>query len=575
MPSTRPTVDPVLDILEELGYDFDELDGDGYKRSIREAIFKTHPDTGGKTADPEKFQILNEEFKKIRRGGSKPPEVEVKEKKSTIKGAKLLPGRGNFSADDIKPVDIEKKKEGDAPALMPDRLDNIANTVDSIALLLRRQFGLEKKQQRDTKKQQDKINKDAREDKLEGKPKDKKTGLIPNAIKKPALNFFDKIKTFFTNVVLGAGVIKLFEWLKDPANQENITKFKDFLINNATWIVGGLAALALLPVVGGLVGLIGGIMGGLSLFGLTIPLLPIILKGILIAAVLALTIAAGNAIKNKLKYAIVGTESFSKGRDKNLKILESKGLTKSGRVIDPDTGEEIYVKRWEGDTGASGDDKYGSIEGRPWGPGDKGKNSSVKINLNDAESQDWYGKFYGPEKLEEKLAALNLYKKTKKDFETKKEEMFSEIREKTHVGGTIELERDSYSNAEFLAISKIEDMDERKKKLKEFRAETKRLQKEEKAKIHERYGKLLQEEYPHLFSSVDSSANISEDIKPKDVNLTKNSKSGGVTIIDGGNGGGNGGAYGGEANASETMISSEDNNNSDIITTSTTYGTGG
>ena len=28
MPSTRPTVDPVLDILEELGYDFDELDGD-------------------------------------------------------------------------------------------------------------------------------------------------------------------------------------------------------------------------------------------------------------------------------------------------------------------------------------------------------------------------------------------------------------------------------------------------------------------------------------------------------------------------------------------------------------------
>ena len=34
MPSTRPTVDPVLDILEEMGYDFDELDGDGYKNWI-------------------------------------------------------------------------------------------------------------------------------------------------------------------------------------------------------------------------------------------------------------------------------------------------------------------------------------------------------------------------------------------------------------------------------------------------------------------------------------------------------------------------------------------------------------
>ena len=40
MPSTRPTVDPVLDILEEMGYDFDELDGDGYKRSLKEAIIK-------------------------------------------------------------------------------------------------------------------------------------------------------------------------------------------------------------------------------------------------------------------------------------------------------------------------------------------------------------------------------------------------------------------------------------------------------------------------------------------------------------------------------------------------------
>ena len=37
---------------------------------------------------------------------------------------------------------------------MPDRLEsNVANTVDSIALLLRRQFGLEKKQQRDNRKE--------------------------------------------------------------------------------------------------------------------------------------------------------------------------------------------------------------------------------------------------------------------------------------------------------------------------------------------------------------------------------------------------------------------------------------
>ena len=92
---------------------------------------------------------------------------------------------------------------------MPDRLDNIAKTVDSIALLLRRQFKLETKQQRDARVKQDKDNKDAREDDLEKKPKDKKTGLIPNAIKKPALSFFEKLKRFFLNIVIGAGAVKL------------------------------------------------------------------------------------------------------------------------------------------------------------------------------------------------------------------------------------------------------------------------------------------------------------------------------------------------------------------------------
>ena len=35
MPSTRPTVDPVLDILEEMGYDFDELEGDDIKDHLK------------------------------------------------------------------------------------------------------------------------------------------------------------------------------------------------------------------------------------------------------------------------------------------------------------------------------------------------------------------------------------------------------------------------------------------------------------------------------------------------------------------------------------------------------------
>ena len=100
---------------------------------------------------------------------------------------------------------------------------------------------------------------------MEGKPKDKKTGLIPKSIKEPALNFFKKLKTFFLNVVIGMGAVKLFEWLKDPANTEKVQKFKDFLINNAALILGGLAAIALLPVLSGIMGVLGGLKGGLLL----------------------------------------------------------------------------------------------------------------------------------------------------------------------------------------------------------------------------------------------------------------------------------------------------------------------
>ena len=109
MPSTRPTVDPVLDILEEMGYDFDELEGDGYKRSLKEAIIVlTNKDAGD-----SRIGILIEELKKVK--GSR--KVEPKEKETTVKGknvnkAKLLPGRGNFSAEDIK-SDVEEKSGED------------------------------------------------------------------------------------------------------------------------------------------------------------------------------------------------------------------------------------------------------------------------------------------------------------------------------------------------------------------------------------------------------------------------------------------------------------------------------
>ena len=274
------TVSPIK-ILSDLGLNPWEIENDeDYLRALREGIITIEAATKGK--GDKRSVILREELIRVRKG---PKKTQAKEKKTTIKAKNFLPGT-TFHPEDIKPVDIDpESKQDDSSALVPKRLDGIANSVESIATLLRRQLGLQKKQQRDARVKQDKINKEDREDDLEKKPDDKKTGGLPKAITKPALGFFERIKNFFLNIVIGAGVVKLFDWLKDPANAEKVEKFSNFLINNAAWILGGLATLALLPTILTVVSVVKGILSGLALLGPLLPALPLILGGILLGAV--------------------------------------------------------------------------------------------------------------------------------------------------------------------------------------------------------------------------------------------------------------------------------------------------
>ena len=548
MPSTRPTVDPVLDILEEMGYDFDELEGDGYKRSLKEAIIiLTNKDAG----DP-RIGILIEEIKKVK----KSRKVEPKEKKSTIKGAKLLPGRGNFSAEDIKPVDVEKK--GDAPALMPDRLDNIANTVDSIALLLRRQFKLETKQQRDARIKQDKDTKDAREDDLEKKPKDKKTGLIPNAIKKPALNFFEKLKTFFLNIVIGSGVAALFDWIKDPKNAEKVTKFKDFLINNAGWIVGGLAAIALLPLALGLVSVVQGVMAGLALLGPLLPALPVILGGLLLGAV---AWWIGKKVTNKLQESISGGGEFS-NLDKlakedlekhGLKRMRNLGAGKHSAELVGDDGKPIYVNMYGKD----------SLTGREWKKGDAGGPTyREELTVGNPLHEAYIKKTMGEEKLNTLKAATDRYNKA--IFERKdplKKQMGEEIRamkESTPKTG--------FSSSGLLGVP-------------QHTKEEKALMKKKEAEIRLKYDELVKKEFPEYYSNINTLATVDKDVKPNsDVPGPSTKKKGDNVILDGGKGNQQASSVGGSGTGGSSgtpKIGSQDPNNYQTVSTMAMYNMAG
>ena len=315
------TTSPVK-ILLDLGYEIWEMEKDGYRSALMESIndlTRINPRDG-------RIAILIQALKNLKRAPDKPK----------INISKVLNKR--ITGADIKPADVDDSST--SSALVPDRLSNVADSLDSIALLLRRQLGLEKKQQRDDKKKQDKDNKDARENKLENKP-DKKTGLIPKAIAKPTLSFFDKIKRFFLNIAIGSAVYKMLDWLKDPANAEKISKFSDFLINNAGWILGGLAAIALLPVLSGIMGVLGALKGGLLLLKPALGLLfsPAGLAALALAAGLTGTLLMMKSAVDAIKEKAAGGSAFLDKFEQLKSPLEKAGI----QIVGSGENEKFYI----------------------------------------------------------------------------------------------------------------------------------------------------------------------------------------------------------------------------------------
>ncbi len=202
----------------------------------------------------------------------------------------ILKIRKSNLAENLRAVE---PKEEENNQNIGDRLRNIAQALGVIGKLFLSQLGFNKKQSDEERKNLQDAKRKAREAQLESQKG--KGGIIPKAISTPALSFFDKMKKFFLNIVIGVGVMKIFKWLNDPANQEKIKSFSEFLTKYAPLIVGGLAAIALLPIVGGLAGLIGGIVKGIALLGGLIPALPWILSA---AAVAAIMVVGANKLKN-------------------------------------------------------------------------------------------------------------------------------------------------------------------------------------------------------------------------------------------------------------------------------------
>ena len=562
-----------------------DLSGDEYATALKEFLV-VHQE-GSK--DPRKdddietdvLEGIRKEFLKVRKN----KDLEYSVKKTKIKGNKFFdkdapknPRHENpdisqiFNTENIKPTDIDPESQTDqSSALVPKRLDGIADSVESIATLLRRQLGLQQKQQRDAQVKQDQIDKQDREDDLEKKPDDKKKSLIPDAIKKPALNFFEKIKKFFLNIVIGSVVLKLFNWVKDPANAEKITKFKDFLVDNAGWILGSLATIALLPTILTVVSVVKGILAGLALLGPLLPALPWILGGILVGAV---AWWIGKKVTNKLQEAISGGGEFSNLDKLAKEDLEKHGLTRMRNIgagehsaeLVGDDGKPIWVNMY-------GED---SLTGREALPGEM-SNYREKLTIGNDLHEAYIEKTMGKEKLNTYKAAAERYNKA--IFERKdplKEQMGKEIRAMKE-----SIPKTGFSSSG-LGVP-------------QHTKEEKALMKKKEAEIRLKYDELVKKEFPEYYSnkatinkesssatvnkesSSDSSATIDKNVKPNtNVPGPSNKNKGGQTLVIPGGGGGqtqSGGGGGGDSQSSTVVpkISSKDLQNKQTVAVQAQY----
>ena len=66
------------------------------------------------------------------------------------------------------------------------------------------------------------------------------------AIKPPAIGFFDTLKNYFKNILIGGALLGIINWFKDPENQKKIDEFKTFVTENLGKIITGVAVAALI-----------------------------------------------------------------------------------------------------------------------------------------------------------------------------------------------------------------------------------------------------------------------------------------------------------------------------------------
>jgi len=237
------SLDPI-DILLELGFDLDDIsDDESYLSAMKEAIATIEFKTQGKGDD--RSRALREEVIKVTRQRRSKRTVDVnkvfktKPKASTAVGPKLLAA----SKDYKEQKEEEEKQEKAVTAIIPAGLKRVSDGINDITKVLVRDLTAEKKQADEERKAAENLAAETEEKESE-KQSQESAGNFLKGLKPPEIPFFDRIKRFFQNVLVGG----LLGWLAKPENQDKVKGFADFIRDHGGKILTGILALVALDV---------------------------------------------------------------------------------------------------------------------------------------------------------------------------------------------------------------------------------------------------------------------------------------------------------------------------------------
>jgi murein DD-endopeptidase MepM/ murein hydrolase activator NlpD len=252
-------------ILSIIGLeDVFDLTYEEYATLLKEAAVRGRMSSSQMTT--ESIELVTNELKRVR---GKTGRFKVKRGKINIDKVmnRRAPSSQRILPQNLTPPDEEEENKKVKKFLMgnlPDRLSLVANSLDDINKTLQQQLGIEKKVSEEERKSESKSKKAQREREIESKDKKRSDEGIKK-LKGPVTGFFDTIKRYFGNILAGSIIVGLVNWFQNPANKGAIDKFSNFITDNAPLILGGILALALLPVASTLLGFTGSILGGIGI----------------------------------------------------------------------------------------------------------------------------------------------------------------------------------------------------------------------------------------------------------------------------------------------------------------------